>query len=236
MPVKETTVKKQTVKKAVVSKPKATGLSVPVYSLAGKESGNLELPKEIFGAKVNQQLLAQALRVYLSNQKGHFSSTKTRGEVAGSTRKIFKQKGTGHARHGSIKAPIFVGGGIALGPKFRKVVLTLPKKMKQKALTSALSVKFQSQEIIGLEGLEKASGKTSQIQSLLNTLGKKDVLILADKKEDKAFRAVRNLPTAEILAADQVSLLDIIKHQTLVLTQEAVGKLQSRLKQNKESN
>lgn len=94
-----------------VSKSKTSSLSAPVYSLAGTESGSLDLPKEVFGVKVNKNLLAQAVRVYSNNQKGHWSHTKTRGEVTGSTRKIFKQKHTGRARHGSIKAPIFVGGG-----------------------------------------------------------------------------------------------------------------------------
>src|SRR3989344_1873864 len=101
----------------------------------------MALPKEIFGQEVNTKLLAQAMRVYMTNLKKFTASTKTRGEVRGSTAKIYRQKGTGRARHGAITAPIFVGGGIVFGPKPRKVVLDLPKKMKKAALLAALSDK-----------------------------------------------------------------------------------------------
>jgi large subunit ribosomal protein L4 len=216
------------VEKADTAEKKVMGLTVPLFTLEAKESGYLELPKELFGAEVNAQLLAQAVRVYLNNLKSHFSSTKTRGEVAGSTRKIRAQKGTGGARHGGIRAPIFVGGGIALGPKFRKVTLELPKKMKQAALKSALSAKFKAGEVVGISGLEKASGKTKEAQKLLETLAKKDVLLVTDGKNEGILRATRNLQTVETVSSDQVNVLKIVSHQTLMLTREAVEKLQSR--------
>lgn len=221
----------KTVKRATVEKPKkVAGLSVPVYSLAGKEVGVLSLPKELFGVKVNKTLLAQAVRVYMSNLKGHFSNTKTRSEIKGSTRKIYKQKGTGGARHGARSAPIFVGGGIALGPKFRKVILNLPKKMKKIALSSALSSKMADKEVIGIKGLEKALGKTTQIREFLKKIGKKQVLFVLDGKDENASRAVRNLLGVDALSADQVNILEIIKHKTLVLTEGAVKSLELRVK------
>lgn len=209
---------------------KAGNLSVPVYSLDGKEAGILSLPKELFGVKVNKALLAQAVRVYTSNLKGHFSNTKTRSEVKGSTRKIYKQKGTGGARHGAKSAPIFVGGGIALGPKFRKVVLELPKKMKKAALIAALSARAEEKEIYGLASLEKVSGKTAQMKKFLEKVGMKNVLFVVDGKNELTERAVRNLPGVDVQVVEQINALEVIRHKTLALTREAVEKLESRMK------
>ncbi|MDO8498956.1 MAG: 50S ribosomal protein L4 [bacterium] len=233
--VKETKTKKVTAK---VARPRsvAVGLSVPVYSLEGKESGTLSLPKEIFGGAVNKVLLSQALRVYMNNQKTHFAHTKTRSEVKVSTRKIYRQKGTGGARHGARSAPIFVGGGVALGPKFRKVILDLPKKMKQKALLAALSSKVQAKEAVGIEGLDKASGKTSQMQKLMKGLSKNgaflaksNALLALGEKNDQVVRAARNLPGLDILPVEQLNALEVMSHQTLILTKEAVVKLSTKV-------
>lgn len=203
---------------------------VPVFSLAGTKSGNLSLPKQLFGAKVNQALLSQALRVYMTNQKTHFAHTKTRSEVKGSTRKIWPQKGTGRARHGARTAPIFIGGGIALGPKFRKVVLDLPDKMKKAALVSALSEKFTGNEVVGLIGLEKATGKTKQASLLIKGLAKQSVLILTGTRLANVAQAVRNLPKVNLLTAGELNAFEVIKHQTLMITREAVEKLEERMK------
>lgn len=208
---------------------KVSEFGVPMVNLEGAKSGNLELPKEIFGAKVNKVLLAQALRVYLNNQTGHFAHTKTRAEVTGSTRKIYRQKGTGGARHGSKRAPIFVHGGIALGPKSRKVVLDLPKRMKKAALISALSQKLAEKEIIGIKGAEKASGKTAQVSALLKKLGRKNALIVTDDSSQVMVRAARNIPGIEITSASQVNILSIIGHKSLILSATAIEGLQKRV-------
>ncbi len=205
-------------------------LSVPVYSLAGRGSGTLALPKEVFGQKVNKQLLSQAIRVYTTNQKVLPGSTKTRGEVVGSTAKIYRQKGTGRARHGAIRAPIFVGGGIALGPKPRQIRLDLPKKMKKAALMSALSAKALEKNIIGLSGVEKASGRTKEIFKLLNIIagkGKniKSALIVTDKKIDNVVRSARNIPAVTVLSANMVNSYEVLRHELLLVTKEAVEKL-----------
>ena len=191
----------------------------------------MELPKELFGAKINKQLLAQAIRVYLNNLQGHFSNTKTRAEVSGSTRKVYRQKGTGGARHGAIRAPIYVGGGIALGPKARKVALDLPKKMKKAALLSALSSKMAEGDIVGIKGLEKAAGKTAEIWNFLQKLGKKGALIILDGKNEQVSRAVANLPNVNALTAEQLNALEVMRYQTLVFTREAVEKLAVKVKE-----
>lgn len=222
--------------KKIAAKPEVSGndkMSVPVYSLLGTKSGVLELPKEVFAQEVNKKLLAQAVRVYFANQKEFTASTKTRGEVSGSTAKIQRQKGTGRARHGAIRAPIFVGGGIVFGPKPRKVRLDLPKKMKKAALLSALSTKMSEGSILALSGLEKASGKTKEIARLLDklTAGKKGtrVLVVTKERMDSVVRATRNLPGVDVLLASQVNAYEVLKHQMLVVTKEAVSSLSSRV-------
>ncbi len=201
-------------------------LSVPVYSLTGRASGTLALPKEIFGKEINKTLLAQAVRIYMTNQKIFTASTKTRGEVKGSSAKIYRQKGTGRARHGSIRAPIFVGGGIVFGPTPRKVRLSLPKKMKKIALLSALSAKAYDKQIVGLSGLQKASGKTKEMAKVLKKASSgKSTLIVTSEKQDNVVRAVRNIPGVNVLPAALINAYEVLKHEILLLTKEAVERL-----------
>lgn len=219
----KTTTKKSKVIKSLTKR--ASSLSVPVYSLAGRSSGTLSLPKEIFGIKVNEKLLAQAIRVYMTNLKTFTASTKTRGEVRGSTAKIYRQKGTGRARHGAIRAPIFVGGGIVFGPKARKVRLDLPKKMKRSALLSALSSKMVDKGILGVSGLEKATGKTKEMAKLFKKVGTYNALIVTGEKQDNVVRAVRNIPGVSVLPTNLINAYEVLKHDMLMLTKDAVGKL-----------
>lgn len=221
----------------IATKPTASRndkLSVPVYSLAGRSSGTLSLPKEIFGGEVNKKLLSQALRVYTANQKTLPGSTKTRGEVVGSTAKVWRQKGTGRARHGAIRAPIFVGGGITFGPKYRKVRLDLPPKMKKSALLSALATKLTDKKIMGLTGIEKASGKTKEIAKLMSVISRQtsdkkqktaSALIVTGDKVDNVSRAVRNIPKVSTLPANLINVYEVLRHDMLMVTKEAVERL-----------
>lgn len=222
----KTTIKATATKTAVK---KSEGFAVPLYTLDGKESGNMEVSKEVFGGKINKPLLAQAIRVYLNNITAHFSNTKTRGEVSATTRKLYKQKGTGGARHGSKKAPIFVGGGIALGPKYRKITLDLPKKMKKAALIAALSSKMKEKEVVAINSGEKASGKTSQVKKLLAVMGKKNVLIVTDGKDEKITNAAKNLVGVGVSTSSQLNVLTLSNYRTLVLTKEAIKGLENRV-------
>lgn len=208
------------VKKPVVNK--ISKLSVPVYSFIGKTSGTMLLPKEIFGIKVNNALLAQALRVYMTNQKTLPGSTKTRGEVVGSTAKIYRQKGTGRARHGAITAPIFVGGGIVFGPKPRKVRLNLSQNMRKQALISALSAKQKDAKVLGVSGLEKASGKTKEFVSFLTKVESKSVLIVTNGKMDNVLRGARNIPGIAVLPANQLNAYEVLKYRKLLIAHEAL--------------
>ena len=211
--------------KKKVSVKKNDKLSIPVYSLTGRAVGTMVLPKEIFGQKVNKKLLAQALRVYSTNQKTLPGSTKGRGEVEGSTAKIYRQKGTGRARHGSVRAPIFVGGGIVFGPKPRKVRLDLPQRMKKAALLSALSSKASDQEILGLTGLEKATGKTKEMANLLEKLKLKSAFLVTGGKIDNVVRAVKNISGVSVSPVNQLNAYDILRHRILIISKEAIAKL-----------
>ncbi len=220
-------------KKVVKTTKKLSAFSIPVYSITGKETGPLALPKEIFGTKVNKNLLSQAIRVYMTNQKDFTANTKTRGEVEGSTVKIYRQKGTGRARHGAIRAPIFVGGGIVFGPQPRNVRLNMPTRMKKVALFSALSSKLADKNIVGLSGIEKASGKTKEMFKLISIITQTQfsdkkkkrisaLIVTAPKTDNVVLRGSRNIPGVTILPANLLNAYEILKHEMLLITKEAV--------------
>lgn len=201
-------------------------LSVVVLGSDGKPAGKMTLPKELFGAKVNKPLLAQAVRVYLANQRSGTASTKTRGQVEGSTRKIYKQKGTGRARHGAIRAPIFVGGGIVFGPQPRDYSLKLPKAMKKAAVASALTLQLVDGNVVVVAGLAQLEPKTKLMAQTLSKVGASDgtLLITADQR-DSVLRAAGNLPSVDIIRAREVNAYTLLAHKKMVMMKEAVKEL-----------
>lgn len=226
-------VKKTVSKKLEEGAVKTVSLSAPVFSVSGEKSGSVTLPKEVFGAKINKTLMAQAVRVYLANQRLGTVSTKTRGEVEGSSRKIYKQKGTGRARHGGVRAPIFVKGGVAHGPKPRDYSLKLPQKMKRAALISALSQKQKDGEIKVLSGLEKIEPKTKIMGALINKVSeqtpKSRVLLVTSanpKDLGNVFKSSRNIKNVEVLNALFLNVYEVLKHKNLLLMKEAIAVLE----------
>ncbi|MDO8657260.1 MAG: 50S ribosomal protein L4 [Candidatus Levybacteria bacterium] len=217
---------------------KKTGKSIKadVYDIKGKIVEKIDLPFEVFGSKVNKSLIAQAVRVYLANQRRGTVSTKTRGEVKGSTRKIYKQKGTGRARHGSIRAPIFVHGGIVFGPKPRDYSLGFSKKMKKAALFSALSAKLKDKEIKIITGLEKIQPKTKLMVEVvknleLNNKNKKILLVLPEKNEN-INRAARNIEGLNMTMANQLNTYAVLNCRMLLLTKDSIKLMSKDLKRN----
>ncbi len=224
-------VHKPVVKKAVKEKPEkveksAGSLQATVVGLDGKVSGKVSLPRELFGAKENPSLMAQAVRVYLANQRSGNASTKTRGEVEGSTRKIYRQKGTGKARHGSIRAPIFVGGGIVFGPKPRDFRLKLSKSMKRSALASALTTQYAHGSIVFVDGLETLEPKTKIMASTLKNLGVngKTLLVLSGNTENMK-RSARNIKDIDLLPAKDLHAYAVLSHKKLIIMKDAVAEL-----------
>lgn len=213
-------VRRVAVKKEIVE---AKTPSTQIVGVSGKASGRITLPNELFGAKVNTQLMAQAVRVYLANQRVGTASTKTRGEVEGSTRKIYKQKGTGRARHGGVRAPIFVGGGIVFGPKPRDFTLSFPKKMKRLALASALTSKFLEEKVIVVEGLERIEPKTKVMVSMLQAIGATGkTLVVTTVHAQAVVRAGRNIEGVDILPAHALHTYAVLDHTYLVLMKDAI--------------
>lgn len=231
-------------KAGVVIKPTETQkkpgkLTSDVLDLEGKVVGNISLPQEIFGVKINKVLIAQAVRVYRANQRLGTASTKTRGEVEGSTRKIYRQKGTGRARHGSIRAPIFVHGGVVFGPRPHDYGLRLSQKMKKVALFSALTTKFQSGEMKILQGIEKIEPKTKTFLSIIGKLGlndkKKKILVIASSEIENLKRAGRNVEGVTLTAVKRLNTYDILNNRQLLFMKDAVEELKKHFLENKNS-
>jgi len=219
-----------------VKKTTKSGLTIDVLDSKGAVSGVMELPKAIFDAKINPVLMAQAVRVYLSNQRRGTVHTKSRGQVKGSSRKIYQQKGTGRARHGSIRAPIFVHGGVAHGPKQRDYSLKLSQKMKQIALFSALSEKRKEGKIVVASGLSTITPKTKVVVAFLKKAApqvKQSVLLVIEPNADILKRAARNISNVHLLQASQLHTYAVISSDTLVFTKEAIEALTKRALEEK---
>lgn len=231
---KTTTVKKavkaeKPVKTAKAAKPVEDKLAVSVVGLDGKAAGRVTLPKELFGAKVNKQLIAQAVRIYLANQRVGHASTKTRGEVEGSTRKIYRQKGTGRARHGAIRAPIFVGGGIVFGPKPRDYSMSLPQKMKKVALASALTSQLEKGNVVVMSGLSDVTAKTKVVNGALHAIGadKRTLLVVAASAEN-VKRAARNIERVDMVDVASLFTYAVVSHPKIVFMKEAIAELSTQ--------
>lgn len=228
MPVKKSKVSAKKVSK--VAKKKLSPLEIEVFDTKGKVKEVIKLPKEIFGAKINKMLLSQVVRVYLANQRRGTSSTKTRSEVIGSTKKIWRQKGTGRARHGSRKAPIFVGGGVAFGPKPRDYSLTISKKMKRLALFSALSSRLKDGQVKGVASLSTLPPKTKLVAGFLKNLGilekeRRIGLVVPPSKEgfENLYRAARNLEGVTLLSANMLTAYEVLDNKMIILSKEAIA-------------
>src|SRR4030042_4331980 len=186
----------QKASKIARSKPNTGKLSVPAFDINGRSLGKVVLPKEIFGQKPNEKLLLQALRVYRANSFTKTASTKTRAEVRGGGAKPWRQKGTGRARAGSKRSPVWVGGGIVFGPKPRNVQLSLPKKMRKKALAAALSAQKQKDHIKVISNFDKLEPKTKLAQNLFDKLNiTEKTLVILDVPQPNVKLALRNIPS-----------------------------------------
>lgn len=228
--------KKPTVKKTAKA---IAGLTAKVYNIEGRQAETINLPETIFGVKPSDQLLAQYVRVYLNNQRQGTHSVKTRAEVTGSTRKIYRQKGTGRARHGARSAPIFVGGGVTFGPKPKDYHMNLTKKQIRKAFLCSLSTQFRDGTMVFVSGLLDIKPKTKNFVSILAKLPmneKKSTLIIypREKAENLKF-AVRNIARVDSRGASIINAYDLLSHQRIIFAKEALLEIidSVSIKQNK---
>ena len=205
-------------------------LTVAVYNQEGKEVGKAELPAEVFDVAMNNDLVHQAVVAQMANSRQVLAHTKDRGEVRGGGHKPWRQKGTGRARHGSIRSPIWKGGGVTFGPtKERVFAKKINKKMKRKALLMVLSTKVKDKEIVLLDKLELAEAKTKQMIEVINNLKTKikidlakGTLIVLASSDQKIIRAVKNIPKIKTIRADSLNVLDILSYRYLLMPQGAI--------------
>lgn len=204
-------------------------MNYKVYDMKGAEAGTIELNDGIFAVPVNPIVIHEAVKQYLANQRQGTQSTLTRTEVRGGGRKPWRQKGTGRARQGSIRAPQWTHGGVALGPKPRSYRITMNKKAKRLALKSAFSSKVAAEEFIVVDSLAFDAPKTKkmvEVLAALNAAGKK-ALIVVDAKSDAndiVISSARNIEGVKTLYVNTLNVCDIIKHDVLIMTKDAVNK------------
>ncbi|MFC4811536.1 50S ribosomal protein L4 [Paenibacillus sp. GCM10023250] len=203
---------------------------VALYSVNGSQVGEIELSEAVFGIEPNVHVVHSAVLLQQAAERRGTHKTKGRSEVRGGGRKPWKQKGTGRARQGSIRAPQWVGGGTVFGPTPRSYSFKLPKKVRRLAIKSALSSKVIDNEIIVLDQLAFAQPKTKEFATILNNLKvARKALVVTANYEDNVALSARNIPNVKFVAADGINVLDVVKYDQLIITKEAVEKVQEVL-------
>ncbi len=201
--------------------------TITVYDMTGKQTGTMELSADVFGIQPNATVLHSAVVNYLANQRQGTQSTKTRTEVSGGGKKPWKQKGTGHARQGSTRAPQWTHGGIALGPKPRSYRFVLPKKMRRLAIKSAFSSKVAADEMVVLDSLTLDEIKTKTIVTMLSALGAdKKVLLVLPEKNDKVVLSSRNIPGVKTALVNTLNVYDILNADKFIVVKDAVAQIE----------
>lgn len=205
-------------------------MEVPIRNMAGEQVGTIELAADIFEVEVNPGLMHQAFVRQMANARLGTHNTKTRSEIRRSTAKWYRQKGTGRARHGSRSAPIFVGGGVAHGPKPRSYTKQMPRKMRRQALRSALSSLAAADQIVVVDDLTLDAPKTSVMRRAINALvGDAKVLVLLADRNEAVEKSVRNLDNAQILRASYLNIRDLLSHDRVIIPQAALDVIQGFL-------
>ncbi|HHT85386.1 MAG: 50S ribosomal protein L4 [Bacillota bacterium] len=201
-----------------------------VYNEQGEKLGTVSLSEQVFGVEPNLGLLRAAILSHLNSARVGTVGVKTRGEVAGGGRKPWRQKGLGRARHGSIRSPIWKGGGVVFGPVARDYSWRLPKKMKRKALLSALSTRAEAGRIIVLQELKMEQPKTKHIYEVLKNLGvEKSCLIVTAEADRNLVLSARNIPGVSVTNARELSTYDIMSKRHLLVTEDALRRLEGEL-------
>ena len=200
---------------------------IDVYNIEGKKVSDLELNEAVFGIEPNEKIVHSVLVNYLANQRQGTANTKTRAEVSGGGRKPWRQKGTGRARQGSIRAPQWIKGGIALGPKPRSYYYTVNKKERQLAVKSVLSSKVLENELVVVDSLDMKEIKTKEMVKVLNNLKVegKTLMLLAEKNEN-VQKSARNIEGVKTTLVNTINVYDLLKYKNLVITLDTVKKLE----------
>jgi large subunit ribosomal protein L4 len=202
---------------------------IDVLNIEGQQVAQADLPDAVFNVPVKSHVLHEVVTMQLANRRNAHPRVKHRGDVAGSTRKLYKQKGTGRARRGDIKSPLLRGGGVIFGPDGRTYDYQVPKKVRRLALKMALSSKFQENALVVLDGFDLSEIKTRRFVSALKALKLTSALLVTDAKNDHLERSSRNVPKVKVLRSEGLNVYDVLKYDTLVLLQPALKGIEERL-------
>ena len=200
--------------------------SVSVYNMEGAQVGTIELSDSIFAVPVNEHLIHQAVVAQLANKRQGTQSAKTRSEVRGGGRKPWRQKGTGHARQGSIRAPQWTGGGVVFAPTPRSYKKKLNKKERRLALKSALTSRVQENKFIVVDEFKFDEIKTKNVKNMLDSFDVKKALVVMNGKNDNLILSARNLPGVKTASTNTINVYDILKYDTVVVSKEAVANIE----------
>ena len=200
---------------------------VDILNIKGENVGSLELNETLFNTEISEHSVYEVVKNQLANKRQGTQSAKTRSEVRGGGRKPFRQKGTGRARQGSIRAPHYTGGGVVFAPKPRDYSYKVPKKLRRKALYSVLTSKVVDGELIVLDDLKLENNKTKEAASVLNAVnaGKKAYVVTAENDND-VYRSFRNIEGVDVASASLINVYDLVRHNKLVITKDAIAKLE----------
>ena len=200
--------------------------NVSVYNMEGKEVGTIELNDAVFGVEINEHLVHMAVVQQLANNRQGTQKAKTRSEVSGGGRKPWRQKGTGHARQGSTRAPQWTGGGVVFAPVPRDYSFKLNKKEKRAALKSALTSRVQDGKLIVVDELKFDEIKTKKFKAVMDNLNFSKALVVLAENDEKVVMSARNIPAVKTAQVNTINVYDILKGDTLVLTKDAVAKIE----------
>lgn len=205
--------------------------SLSVFDSDGKRLGSVDLPEGMFGEDVNSDVIHQAMVMYQASHRQGNASTKERGAVSGGGKKPFRQKGTGRARQGSIRSPLWKGGGVVFGPHPRDFGYTLPRKVRKTALRETLKVKHKDEDLVCVDDLKNPFNKTKDFARLLKNLNLKGkTLALLDGSDASIVRVSRNIPFFRLMRSMDVSAYDILRHRKLLVTKTALSNLMERIR------
>lgn len=200
---------------------------VNVYNILGEQVEDIDLKDDIFDVEVNETAMYEMVKNHLANRRQGTQSVKTRTEVRGGGRKPWRQKGTGRARQGSIRAPHWKGGGVTFAPKPRDYSYRVPKKVRKLAIKSALTSKVLNDEIIVLDELNIEEPKTKEMVKILDSIkANKKALIVMDESNENIMKSIRNIPNIEVTIANTLNVYDILKYDSFIITKAAVRKVE----------
>lgn len=202
---------------------------VDVKNMAGDKVSQIDLSDSIFNIEVKPEVLHEVVKMQLACRRAGTASVKRRSDVKGSTRKLYRQKGTGRARRGDIKSPVMRGGGVVFGPKPKSYAYSVPKKVRRLALKMALSSKLQSSELVVVNSIDFEAPKTKNFVNVMNALNLKNALIITSGENANLELSSRNVASVKVLKTDGLNVYDVLKYQSLVILEPSVANIEGRL-------